>query len=305
MNKKILAASAVLAAVSLSFGLETWSGSEGVYQVETGFDEGDQTYGYWYDYNDAPDGGTSTVVYPVDKGNAYSDDAMDPIIDFCGGVCGVATMGDGYQYPYVGIGFNIGGGSQNGYDISSWGGICLSYKSDGISPALEIAPEDEATLTEYNNYKATLKIAASETTVDLAWADFKQESGWGVKVEQSTVLAKAAAIKFKIATTAGKSTNFNIAQIGENGKCGAVTPSAIKSGNAASSVKASVAGRTLSLSGVKAGANVEVINLQGQVVLKSVLNSSSASLNLAKMDAGVYMVRVAGSANFNQKIVLK
>lgn len=305
MNKKILAASAVLAAVSLSFGLTTWNGSEGIYQVETGFDQGDQTYGYWYDYNDANDGGTSEVVYPVGKGNAYSDDAMDPIIDYCSGVCGVATMGSGYEYPYVGIGFNIGGGDQLGYDISSWGGICLTYKSDGIAPALEIAPEGEQAMTGYNNYKASLKIAASNTTVNLAWTDFNQESGWGTKVDQSTVLAKAAAIKFKIATTAGKSTNFNIAQIGENGKCSGSVPNAIKSGNVASSVKASVAGRTLSLSGVKAGANVEVINLQGQVVLKSVLNSSSASLNLANMDAGVYMVRVAGSANFNQKIVLK
>ncbi len=99
------------------------------------------------------------------------------------------------------------------------------------------------------------------------------------------------------------STEFNVATIGELGKCGAVP--GIKAVSSASAVKASVAGRTLALSGVNAGATVEVINLQGQVVLKSVLNSSSASLNLASFDAGVYMVRVAGKANFNQKIILK
>lgn len=308
MNKKILVASAVLAAVGMSFGMDTWVGANGEYRVETGFDDGTDTYGYWYDYNDnketADDGpGSSSITWPVDKGNLYSDEAMDPIIDECGGVCGTATLGGPYKYPFVGVGFNLSGGDQGGNDISSWGGICISYKSTGIAPALELAPANEGDVTAYNNYKASLKIAATETVVDLPWSSFKQETGWGTKVDQATVLASAAAIKFKIAGTAGKSTDFNIAKIGELGKCGAA--SAIKGVSAASAMKASLAGRTLALSGVKAGATVEVINLQGQVVLKSVINASSASLNLASFDAGVYMVRVAGQANFNQKIVLK
>lgn len=309
MNKKILAASAVLAAVSMSFAMETWVGANSEYRVETGFDDGTDTYGYWYDYNDnketADNGpGTSSITWPVGKGNAYAEDAMDPIIDACGGVCGTATMGGPYSYPFVGVGFNLSGGAQGGNDISSWGGICIGYKSTGIAPALEIAPADEATVTAYNNYKASLKIQASEAVVDLPWSSFKQESGWGTKVDQSVVLASAAAIKFKIAAADGKSTEFNVATIGELGKCKS-GPVGIKAVSSASAVKASVAGRTLALSGVNAGATVEVINLQGQVVLKSVLNSSSASLNLASFDAGVYMVRVAGKANFNQKIILK
>lgn len=311
MNKKILVASAVLAAVSMSFGMDTWVGANSEYRVETGFDDGSDTYGYWYDYNDnketANNGpGSSKIVWPVDKGNGYSDEAMDPIIDACGGVCGTATLGGPYKYPFVGVGFNLSGGVQGPNDISSWGGICIAFKSTGIAPALEIAPADEGTVTGYNNFKASLKIQASEAVVDLPWTSFKQESGWGNKVDQSVVLASAAAIKFKIAGTEGKSTEFNIAKIGELGKCGAVPgPIAIKNAGSISSMKASLAGRTLALSGVKAGATVEVINLQGQVVLKSVLNASSASLNLASFDAGVYMVRVAGAANFSQKIVLK
>lgn len=309
MNKKILVASAVLAAVGMSFGMDTWVGANSEYRVETGFDDGSDTYGYWYDYNDnketADDGpGTSTIVWPVAKGNLYSDEAMDPIIDECKGVCGTATLGGPYKYPFVGVGFNLSGSDQGGNDISSWGGICLSYKSTGIAPALELAPANEGDVTEYNNYKASLKIAATETVVDLPWASFKQENGWGKKVDQATVLASAAAIKFKLAGTAGKSTDFNIAKIGELGKCGEAG-SAIKGASAVSAMKASLAGRTLALSGVKTGATVEIINLQGQVVLKSVVNASSASLNLASFDAGVYMVRVAGQANFNQKIVLK
>jgi hypothetical protein len=54
---------------------------------------------------------------------------------------------------------------------------------------------------------------------------------------------------------------------------------------------------------VNTAANVEVLNLQGQVVAKG--NTASA-LSLANLDAGVYMVRVAGkSVNFSNKIVLK
>ena len=120
MNKKILVASAVLAAVSMSFGMDTWVGANSEYRVETGFDDGSDTYGYWYDYNDnketADNGpGSSKIVWPVDKGNGYSDEAMDPIIDACGGVCGTATLGGPYKYPFVGVGFNLSGGDQGRY----------------------------------------------------------------------------------------------------------------------------------------------------------------------------------------------
>ena len=305
MNKKILTASAILAAATMGFALDTWVGSNGDYRVETGFDDGTNTYGYWYDYDDSKETadngpGTSKITWPVSKGNAYADDAMDPIIDECGGVCGTATMGGPYKYPFVGVGFNIGGENQDGFDISGWGGICITYKSTGIAPALEIAPADEASVTEYNNYKASLKITSSLTTVDLAWSDFKQEANWGKKADQATILAGAAAIKFKIAAADGKSTDFNIAQIGENGKC---SGNPIAKSVAASAVKATVANRVLSFSGVKGAATAEVLNLQGQVVLKG---SATSSMNLSSLDAGVYMVRVAGqSANFSQKILLK
>ena len=67
MNKKILAASAVLAAVSMSFAMETWVGANSEYRVETGFDDGTDTYGYWYDHNDnkeTADNGPGTSSIP-------------------------------------------------------------------------------------------------------------------------------------------------------------------------------------------------------------------------------------------------
>lgn len=304
MNKKILIASAFLAAATMVSALTTWSGANGDYRVDTGLDDGSDESGYWYTYSDDANSGTSAITWPVPTGNEYDDNALDPIIDNCGGLCGTVTLGAGYDYPFAGLGFNLTGPDQTGADVTSWGGVCITY-SASVAPILEVAPENEATVTEYNNYMSKLKVAASKTTVDLAWSDFKQESGWGVTVPQASYLGMVAAVKVKFSGKAGTSGDFNIMEVGENGQCPGGGSDAISAPVAASSVKAMLSGRTLSFSGINSVAAAEVINLQGQVVLKGAVSASS-SLNLASLDAGVYMVRVAGKAvNHSQKIVLK
>ena len=303
MNKKILIASAFLAAATMVSALTTWSGANGDYRVDTGLDDGSDESGYWYTYADDANSGTSAISWPVPTGNQYDDNALDPIIDHCGGLCGQVNLGAGYDYPFAGLGFNLTGPDQTGADVTAWGGLCITYTAS-IAPILEIAPEDEGTVTEYNNYMSKLKVAASASTLNLAWSDFKQESGWGVTVPQASYLGMVAAVKVKFSGKAGTSGDFNIIQVGENGACAGV-PDAISAPVAASSVKAMLSGRTLSFSGINSVAAAEVINLQGQVVLKGAVSASS-SLNLASLDAGVYMVRVAGKAvNHSQKIVLK
>ena len=62
MNKKLTIASALLAA-SAAFAFETWNGAEeGSYRVLTELDNGTETSGYWFSYNDKADGGASTVA---------------------------------------------------------------------------------------------------------------------------------------------------------------------------------------------------------------------------------------------------
>lgn len=304
MNKKILIASAFLAAATMVSALTTWSGPNGDYRVHTGLDDGSDESGYWYTYADDANGGSSAITWPVPTGNEYDDNALDPIIDNCGGLCGNVSLGAGYDYPFAGLGFNLTGPDQTGADVTSWGGVCITY-SASVAPILEVAPENEATVTKYNNYMSKLKVAASKTTVNLAWSDFKQESGWGVTVPQASYLGMVAAVKVKFSGKAGTSGDFNIMEVGENGQCSGGGTEAISAPVAASSVKAMLSGRTLSFSGINSVAAAEVINLQGQVVLKGAVSASS-SLNLASLDAGVYMVRVAGKAvNHSQKIVLK
>jgi hypothetical protein len=68
-------------------------------------------------------------------------------------------------------------------------------------------------------------------------------------------------------------------------------------------------GRTLGFTGIKSTATVEVLNSLGQVVMKGSINNATnnaATLNLAALNAGIYMVRVSGkNVHFAKKIVLK
>ena len=86
--------------------------------------------------------------------------------------------GDGYDYPYARIGFQLGS-SDGDYDISSWGGFCIEYTST-INFSIELRPLHEETLTEYNNYKAAIKKSQTRTVMDVPWGRFKQEPGWGI-----------------------------------------------------------------------------------------------------------------------------
>ncbi len=310
MNKKMIALSAIAVLASASFGIETWYGDAGEYKVTTGFGVGgdDDESGYWYNYADDADGGLSKVTWPVGIGNEYSDDALDPVIDYCKGVCGTFTLSKGtltYK-PFVGIGFNLVDGNQTQANASSWNGICLTYTADAAA-TLEMGLGDAGDQAlGYDNPYVSLPKATTAATVNKAWGDFKQ-AGWGTgKTTGEAAAATLAAIKFKIQAADGTTGGFNIMSVGAyNGGCKASDGSAIAPAASISSVKATLSGRTLALSGIKSAASVEVMNLQGQIVKKAVINGA-ASMDLSKLNNGVYMVRIAGkTVNMNQKIILK
>lgn len=304
MNKKlaiaaIAGAAAVASAQNTAAATFLWDGTTDTQgKVETGSEE--ETSGYWYDYTDKDNSGTSAFTFPADvEANEY-DNFYGPLIEAYGGIKATVSLGAGYDYPFAGLGFNIWSEAQEGVDISAWQGICLSYQST-LGFAIELGVADEATVTEYNNYKATVAKAATVTATDYPWSKFKQESGWGVTVDQATVLASTAAIKLKFSGTAGTTGDFLIQKVGSLGKCTA-DPVSIKSVAAAGSAKAMLSGRTVSFSGFTS-AKAEVINLQGQVVKSATVSSA---MDLSSLDAGVYMLRVAGkSVKLTQKIVLE
>ncbi|WP_407450397.1 T9SS C-terminal target domain-containing protein [Fibrobacter sp.] len=309
MNKKILTASAFLAAASMSFGFETWQGDGMIYQINTELDAGGEKSGYWFNYGDDADGGASTVTWPVDKGTEWSPDALDPIIDYCNGVCGTFKLSKGtltYD-PFVGIGFNVAGSTDADSDVmvaadaTAMGGVCIAYSVD-VGASLEMGLGDaEDKVLGYDNPFVTLAKSTTGTVKEFAWSGFKQ-AGWGDgKITGDEAAAKLVALKFKIQAKDGTSGEFNIMAIGANG--GGCTLTAGKGGSAigakaiAGSLKAQLSGRTLSFG--KSVAKAEIVNLQGQVVMAA---SSVKTMDLSKLQAGVYMVRAAG---LSQQIMLK
>ncbi len=185
-------------------------------KVETGSD--DESAGYWFEFNDANDYGTSSISYPPDVSVNEYDNFFGPLTEAYQGIKGTVMIGAGYDYPYVGLGFNLVSGDQEGTDISRWEGICLVYSSN-LNFAIELQVEDEATVTEYNNYKASVARSANMTTIDYPWSKFKQEVGWGKTVVIDSVLRKTAAIKLKYQGVAGSTGDFVFYSIGRLGNC--------------------------------------------------------------------------------------
>jgi hypothetical protein len=314
MNKKILTASAFLAAASMSFGFETWYGDGGVYQINTELDAGGEKAGYWWIYDDNKDGGASKIEWDVEKGNLYDANALDPIIDHCAGVCGTFKLSAGtldYE-PFVGIGFNIAGTADpdaeepmEAANASGMGGVCIGYSVD-IPAALEMGLGDavDAEL-KYDNPAVTIPKSATGQVKEFAWSKFEQ-AGWGAKqegkvIDGETAATQLVALKFKI-QGADNTGRFNIMSFGAlGGECKTTTPGssddAIGAKAMQSSLKAQLSGRTLSFG--KTVAKAEIVNLQGQVVMTA---SSVKAMDLAKLQAGVYMVRAMG---LSQQIMLK
>lgn len=318
MNKKILLGSAVALSAAMSFAgdFETWLGDQSMYQVMTGLDNGSTKSGYWYSYDDHKDGGASSVTWPVPIGNDDNANALDNVIDHCGGICADVTLSAGtltYD-PFMGFGFNVAGedasGNADPADASAWGGICIAYTST-LVPIVELGlgdAGDEA--VAYDN--PFIKLVKGENIVkDLTWEEFHQQ-GWGVKDKGAQAItgeeagAKLAAIKVKFQAKDGTTGSFNVMSVGKlNGGCVPSGPTAVKGVRGASAAKAMLSGRTLSFAGVTSSATVEVISLQGQIMMKSTIDATS-SLDLQSLQSGVYMVRVAGkSVDFTNKIVLK
>lgn len=325
MNKKILLGSALAFAATSAFaaGFQTWFGSENIDQITTGLDNGTGTSGYWYSYTDKNDGGASEVDWNgISLVTEYSDNAMNNVIEACGGICGTAVLNSGTltYNPFIGIGFNIAGtetedgGEATPADASAWGGICIAYSSEA-APTIEMGLGDtEDANIAYDNPAYGLGKSTGGTVKNLAWSDFTQ-AGWGVKnggvaITSLEAAAKLASVKFKIQAKDG-SYAFNIQSVGPlDGGCALSSDvtkkeDAIKGIRAASVAKAVLSNSTLSFQGVSSTASAEIINLQGQVMMKASINASS-TLDLSRLDAGVYMVRVAGkSVDFASKIVLK
>ena len=303
MNKKILTVAAFLAAASLSFGFTTWYGADGNERVDTELDAGDDNSGYWYSYADDADGGKSSVTWKVPAGNEWDDNSLQPVVEACGGVCGTFALDKGgLEYnPFVGIGFNVAGADAGGKAIptnaSAMKGVCIGYMVTAAA-TLELGLGD-ATDADigYANPSVDLASAKSGAVKEFEWAKFKQPSWATETISINDAIASLASIKFKIQGKDGTSGSFNIISVGDFGGGCSADADAIGAKAMGSSLKAQLSGRALSFG--KTVAKAEIVNLQGQVVMAA---SSVKTMDLSKLQAGVYMVRAMG---LSQQIMLK
>lgn len=327
-----------LVAATASFAQGTlWNMTVTAYQVQvpetvicdkTGDDYGaacfESTGGWWFAYvGDEADGQVmdfTPITTNPDDGTYKlittdeSDGSIIPNGNLIEGVGLRVTMsaaGGAANTPAIaGIGFNWTK-AETPIDISDKAGFCIAYTWTGTT-SLQFELGWKEKVTEggygYDSYYTALPASAKPTALDLPWSKFDKD-GWDKENNHPISIAQTQAVSVKIRlknpTPAELSGTLTIHDFGYSGD--GCTAEGVGIGDVvkASAAKLLVAGRQLSLNGVKGAASVEVINLQGQVVLKNMVNTS-ASMDLTNLDAGVYMVRVAGkSANLTQKILLK
>lgn len=179
-------------------------------KVETGL-EADGNAGYWYSYGD----GYSNFTYPAP---GVIDNKFGPLVSTHKAIYAKIALENGADYPFAAFAFNLVSGLEDGADISDWDGICLVYGAT-YGFELELGVENEAVLTEYNNYKAAVPSFIVTHTIDIPWSSFKQESGWGEKLDRTEALKRVSVIRLKYSGNPGSSTTVFIQSIGRYGTC--------------------------------------------------------------------------------------
>src|SRR5574344_3104847 len=211
----LIAASAVFAIDPMHWNAEIDGGNG---RVITGFDDGTDSSGYWKEYNDQADGGSSHFRWPTDVNADEYGNIFGPLIIAYLGIKGTAELGPGYNYPNTHLQFNLVNKASDGADITDWNGMCITYKSSKAFD-LELGSYDEQNTTQYNNYKANFPASTSQTIVNLPWNRFTQESGWGKILTQAAALKEISTIRIKFSGRADSTIDFNIYEIGSYNQC--------------------------------------------------------------------------------------
>ena len=296
-NRILFAALACAATTALAGETPTvnpsflWNGStDTTGRVITGSPEA--TSGYWFNYNDANDNGTSRINFPPEFDMNTFDYGL--MAESLGGIKATVVLGEGAEKPYVGFGFNIWNEDQKGVDITAWGGICLEYSS-GVDFKILIVVENENTVTAHEDFSKTVGKADSLKVVDYEWKDFYKTMG------SANALSTAAVVKLQFEGAAGTTGDFFLKKIGSHGQCSGSTDAIKPAANP--QVNVSLSGRMVNFEGVAPSAKASVVNLWGQVVKSA---TASGAMDLSALPAGIYMLRVQGqSANYIQRIILK
>lgn len=175
--------------------------------------------GRWVVETDSLNGGGSSIVWPRDLVSIQDEQI---IVDSCNGICGTAVLERGRltYNPFAGVSFVLAkdnAGKAVPVDVSSLGGVCISYTSEA-APALELDLGDSVdVLLGYASPAVSLpktKTLEGETKC-FKWSEFRFPA-WANKLPETWMNntgEKAAkqlvAIKFRISAAPGE-YRFNI-----------------------------------------------------------------------------------------------
>ena len=208
----------------LIIGNMLWDGynDRGEGRVETGGDS--RTSGYWYQFNDGDNGGTSALQFPSDIDTLIYGSPFPELIKKRHGIELGVKFGEGYEKPYAGVAFNVWNEEQEGVSVSPWGGICLQYKSS-IDFEIELGLEYGAIPTMGAcSFVARVPASTSEKVSDFVWEKFRNNCGAGVSPDLTDVLKKVASVRLKFSGAAGTTGDFLIQRIGAVGMCHDMIP---------------------------------------------------------------------------------
>ena len=188
---------------------EMWYGPDVPSRVETEISNGTETSGYWFDLKD--DLGEKRMIWPAEKGNEYSEEAMDSIFEFCRGICAVMDFGsDGY----AGVGFNVVGETSvtdinpEYGDIEYWNGLCVTYASESDMDIVMGDYIENDDLNLLNHPKFTLPQSISLVTKCVEWSQFRAPDGRAASPN------KVSALYFISDEKKGTQSRFNIMGLG-------------------------------------------------------------------------------------------
>ena len=195
--------------VALNVGGFSWSGKAGEYTINTGL-----AYAEWYMFNDSAEGGLSTITWPVPLGNDITNDAIDPVIDECGGICGTFNLNQGSMdhKPYAGVAFNLAGKDALPVDITYMWGICITYTSDATAVLELVLDDKKEAAINHDRPHVTLMPTSSAQDVCTVWEKFEQ-AGWGNPISIDEAVKSVVSIRFRIEAADSTTGKFNIMEI--------------------------------------------------------------------------------------------
>ncbi len=155
-------------------------------------DNANELGGYWYTYNDIPDGGSSQVSPGVDNFSPTQDGANGS--NYSAGITGNVTSL--FKYGYIGMGTKLNSKNNNSIDLAQYTGIEFWAKGDGKEYRIKLP---SLHIKDSNNYSYNFTPTSQWSRYVVSFDSFAQED-WGNKtvwVEKNLALSQVTDIQWQ------------------------------------------------------------------------------------------------------------